>query len=83
MSNIIQEWLNENPNLKADRFVEVNLRIVEAIRLELNSRKMSVVDLAEIMKVRSTDVQRMVTGLYNLTLKDIIAFEIALKIKLL
>ena len=81
--SMITDWLNQNSNPEIDRFIEKNLAITERIRLAMVDRGWELHDLATETNTPLSEVSEWVSGMHNLTLKNIIKIELALDIDLI
>lgn len=82
-NNIISNWLKEHSDPEIDKFVEKNLAITEKVRLAINAKGWNTGDLAKAMDKSPFDVSNWLSGMHNLTLKNIIKMEQALGIDLI
>jgi len=82
-NTMISDWLNEYGTKESDRFVENNLFITEKVFNTLDEKKITIQDLSFKMGLHVQQINDMLTGLYNFTLKDIVKLEIALDIKII
>ena len=81
--DIISKWLEENSNPEINSFIEKNLAITEKVRLTMESKGWKSEDLAKVMNKTPYEVSKWLTGMHNLTLKNIIKMEQALGINLI
>jgi transcriptional regulator with XRE-family HTH domain len=81
--NLTKEWLDENRDPEIDRFIDKNLAITEKVRLELDAKGWTRVQLAEALGKSPSEVSKWLSGMHNLTLKSIIKMETALGIDLI
>ena len=81
-NNIIKDWLDQHGDLEIERFVEKNLQITEKVRLALETKGWSMLQLAEAMGKSPSEVSKWLSGIHNLTLKSIVKMELALGIDL-
>jgi len=81
--SMITDWLNQNANPEIDRFIEKNLAITERMRLAMVDRGWELHDLATEIKTPLSEVSVWVSGMHNLTLKNINKIELALDIDLI
>lgn len=81
--NILDNWLAENNNPEADKFVEQNLAITEKIHRILEERKISQAEFARMLGKKPSEVSKWLTGLHNLTLKSITKMSVALDVDLI
>lgn len=77
-NNIISTWLSENGDPEIEKFVEKNLEIVDRVYFHLKEKDLSLNDLAKLMKIEYSELHSWLTGLHELTLKNVIKLEIAL-----
>lgn len=81
--NILDNWLEENRNPEADKFIEQNLAITEKVCRVLKDRGISKADFAEILGKNPSEVSKWLSGLHNLTLKSITKMSVALDLDLI
>lgn len=81
--NILNNWLEENANPEADKFVEQNLAITEKIHRILEDRNISQAKFAAMLGKKPSEVSKWLTGLHNLTLKSITKMSVALDVDLI
>lgn len=82
-NNIISNWLKEHGDPEIDKFVEKNLAITEKVRLAIEAKGWNNGDLAKAMDKSPSEVSNWLSGMHNLTLKNIIKMEQALGIDLI
>lgn len=82
--NMISNWLDQNRDPEIEQFIEKNLTITEKVHTELHKRGWTVPYFAqEILHEASSEVSKWLSGMHNLTLKNIIKMEVALEIDLI
>jgi flagellin-specific chaperone FliS len=79
----IDMFFNKASHPKAERFVNLNLSITTTIHKTLEERNITISEFAVMLKRDEETVGNMLTGLYNLTLRDIVDMEYTLDCKLL
>jgi ribosome-binding protein aMBF1 (putative translation factor) len=78
----ITDWLESNGDIEVDRFIEKNLEIVEKVRKTLEMKGWSKTKFSEEIGKDLSKVEKWLSGMYNLTLEDIIKMEIVLGVDL-
>lgn len=81
--NILDNWLEENRNPEADKFVEQNLAITEKVCRIIEERKISRTQFAKMLGKKPSEVSKWLSGLHNLTLKSITKMSVALDVDLI
>jgi len=82
-NNILDNWLEANPNTEIDRFIERNLAITEKVCAVLKERGIKKKQFAEMLGKSPSEVSKWLSGLHNLTLKSITKMEDVLDINLI
>ena len=80
---IISDWLKQNRKPEIDKFIEKNLAITEKVHIAMDQKGWKSQDLANAINEDHLEVSKWLSGMYNLTLKNIIKLEIALGIDLI
>ncbi|WP_010521150.1 helix-turn-helix domain-containing protein [Aquimarina agarivorans] len=81
--NILENWLETNPNPAIDKFIERNLAITEKVVSILKERNIKKGEFAVMLGKTPSEVSKWLSGLHNLTLKSITKMEVALGIDLI
>lgn len=81
--NIISNWLDQHGDPEIDKFVEKNLAITEKVRLAIEAKGWNTGDLAKAMDKSTSEVSKWLSGMHNMTLKNIIKMEHVLGIDLI
>lgn len=81
--NLISDWPDQYGDPEIERFVEKNLAITEKVRMAIDAKGWNNTDLAKAMGKSPSDVSKWLSGMHNLTLKNIIKMEQALGIDII
>ena len=77
-NNNISDWLEKYGDVEVDRFVEKNLIIVERIRSAIEEKGLDKEWLCEYMELTESEVDVLLSGMYNFTLKELVKLEFIL-----
>ncbi|MFZ4402038.1 MAG: helix-turn-helix domain-containing protein [Bacteroidales bacterium] len=81
--NMITDWLDQNGDPEIEYFIKKNLAITEKVRLALENKGWSKLQLAEAMHKNPSEISKWLSGMHNLTLKSIIKMEVVLGVDLI
>lgn len=77
-NNIIDNWLEENGDPEIEKLTERNLAISNKVQAILNQRGIKQKEFATILNKKPSEVSKWLSGLHNLTLKNITKMQVAL-----
>jgi ribosome-binding protein aMBF1 (putative translation factor) len=82
-NNTISEWLEKYGDPKVEIFIEKNLSIVVKINSAIREKGLSREWLGEYMNLNKSEVDSLLSGIHNFTLKELIKIESILGIDLI
>ena len=82
-NNNISDWLEKYGDAEVDGFIEKNLIIVEKIRSVIEEKGFGKEWLCEYMELTESEVDVLLSGMYNFTLKELVKMESILGIDLI
>ena len=78
--NMITTWLEQNGDREIEKYIETNLAITEKVRKAIEKKGWKTEDLAIAMGISPSEVSKWLSGMHNLTLRNIVKMEVALGI---